>query len=90
MIVILCITPYFAEQDADLRPQNFSTVVRQPLFFPQLGVDGVLAQDCWTQAVYDWNTVAQQLKGQLHLLKKAVNNVFQLITGEPIGQDHDK
>lgn len=90
MIVILCIRPYFAEQDADLRLQNFSAVIHQPLFFPQLGVDGVLAQERWAQRVYDWNTVAHQLKAQLHLLEKAVNDVFQLITGEPNGQDHEK
>lgn len=45
MIVILCIRPYFPEQDADLRLQNFSAFFRQPLVFPQLGVNGVLAQD---------------------------------------------
>lgn len=82
MIVILCIRPYFAEQDADLHLQNFSAVFRQ------LGVNGVLAQDRWAKGVYDWNTVSHQLKAQLHLLEKAVNDVFQLITGEPNGQVH--
>lgn len=69
------------QQDADLLLEQFSDLIGQLLFLPQLDPNTVLQQYFSVQTVIDRHTVAHELTVQLLLLETTLSRVFHLNTG---------